>query len=378
MTDQWDRWVEGLDVVQLLFPDWDYRARCLQLVEVSTKDIDTAATDGEHLFFNTEFSETLTQEEINFVVAHEVAHVVLGHLKRWPDELRTKARRARATPLHYQKWNAACDFAIHAHLVPYAALYPEYLQFPKVGLYDEAFADLSSEEIYPLLRDEDHNSLDVHFYFDESTGELVIVGPDGTFRVPPPVESEASTDRTAEPSALCKHPDWHSALSNWLQVEQGDDDSWTLLDRRYLAQNLIVPGREARTLTAVVAVDVSPSIPDEVYSHFAAVLESIREQLPDHCIELLWCDDSIRKHQQVHPGDVPDWDVKTGGCTDFRPVFRWIEDRGIRPFGVVYLTDGYGQAPEYPPDYPVLWAVWISVRNRKKSMSWGEHLWLNP
>jgi len=43
-----------------------------------------------------------------------------------------------------------------------------------------------------------------------------------------------------------------------------------------------------------------------------------------------------------------------GGGTDFRPLLKAMEEES--PECVVYLTDMYGAFPEFPPDYPILWA----------------------
>jgi len=44
-----------------------------------------------------------------------------------------------------------------------------------------------------------------------------------------------------------------------------------------------------------------------------------------------------------------------GGGTSFVPVFQWIEDKGLRPDALVYLTDMMGTFPDEPPPYPVIW-----------------------
>jgi predicted metal-dependent peptidase len=45
-----------------------------------------------------------------------------------------------------------------------------------------------------------------------------------------------------------------------------------------------------------------------------------------------------------------------GGGTDFRPCFRWLEEQGITPQTLVFLTDLCGTFPSDVPPYPVLWA----------------------
>ena len=40
----------------------------------------TLATDGYNIFINTEFCKTLDNEELVFVLAHELVHCVFGHI----------------------------------------------------------------------------------------------------------------------------------------------------------------------------------------------------------------------------------------------------------------------------------------------------------
>jgi predicted metal-dependent peptidase len=46
-----------------------------------------------------------------------------------------------------------------------------------------------------------------------------------------------------------------------------------------------------------------------------------------------------------------------GGGTDYRPVFEWVEQEGLDPACLVYLTDmECMHFPRCDPEYPVLWA----------------------
>jgi predicted metal-dependent peptidase len=58
-----------------------------------------------------------------------------------------------------------------------------------------------------------------------------------------------------------------------------------------------------------------------------------------------------------------------GGGTCFEPAFRKLDELGIVPDCLVYLTDGYGSFPDHPPAYPVIWAIIPGGRN---SCPWGE------
>src|SRR5690606_9572129 len=78
------------------------------------------------------FTETLEDEEVAFVLAHEVLHCVLGH----PD------RRGERERL---RWNVAVDYATNALLVE-TGFTP-----PASALYERRYAGLRAEEIYDVL-----------------------------------------------------------------------------------------------------------------------------------------------------------------------------------------------------------------------------------
>ena len=46
-----------------------------------------------------------------------------------------------------------------------------------------------------------------------------------------------------------------------------------------------------------------------------------------------------------------------GGGTSFCPVFKFMKKEGIQVDCLIYITDGFGDAPEEPPPYPVLWIL---------------------
>ena len=86
----------------LKYPWW--ASLYLNLVRVETYSEETMATDGTHLFYNPDFTMTLTDKECLGVLLHEVGHVALLHC----------FRRKYREPL---RWNIACDKAVNAILV---------------------------------------------------------------------------------------------------------------------------------------------------------------------------------------------------------------------------------------------------------------------
>src|SRR6056300_842688 len=64
----------------------------------------TAAVDGKNLYYNTQFFNAMNNKEIEFVIAHEILHMVYGHL----------GRREERNPLLY---NIAADYIVNNLLV---------------------------------------------------------------------------------------------------------------------------------------------------------------------------------------------------------------------------------------------------------------------
>ncbi len=95
----------------------------------------TAATDGRHFYYNSQFVDMLSLRETEFLFGHEVLHAVYDHMGRRGD------REPRL-------WNIADDYCVNADLIKYKI----GEKITKVGcLYDPKFADKSAEEVYDYL-----------------------------------------------------------------------------------------------------------------------------------------------------------------------------------------------------------------------------------
>ena len=96
---------------------------------VLSRKFPTMATDGKRHFFNPEFIDGLTQQEVLGVQCHESEHDARHH----------GSRRAGRDPV---KWNEACDYAINIDLID------EGFVLPKGALIDPQYRGMSAEDIY--------------------------------------------------------------------------------------------------------------------------------------------------------------------------------------------------------------------------------------
>ena len=79
---------------------------------------------------------------------------------------------------------------------------------------------------------------------------------------------------------------------------------------------------------------------------------------------------SVETYDDASPFDPNrQWKATGGGGTDFRPVFRYVDEHPeLDPALLIYFTDGCGDCPERPPAYPVMWLLTKDGREQP----WGQ------
>ena len=106
----------------------------------------TTGTDAKKFYYNAEYIESLKGPELQFVLAHEALHCALSHFARRQHRIK-------------HRWDLACDYAINPILMD------ERLTPPPNVMILEEYRDMSAEEIYPLIEDNDlSETMDQHLY----------------------------------------------------------------------------------------------------------------------------------------------------------------------------------------------------------------------
>jgi predicted metal-dependent peptidase len=344
------------------------------------------------LYFNPQFVETLSAAEIAGTLAHEVMHPALQH----------HTRRGGRNP---GRWNMACDYAINPMLLDAG------LTLPKDVLLDNRFRGMSAERIYNLLEDEEQNQSSSSDAGTESQEDSADSGggsnssdsssseedideprapqtPGGIGQVldaPEPENGEgasvaeqsrdwqiaveqaenvaklagklpAGVTRSLE-AAQAAGVDWRELLRRAWSETIPADYSWTRPNRRHVWAGLYLPGITSEGVGEIaIAVDCSGSIHARQLGLFEAEVRSILAGQQPRLVHVLYFDTEVQKIETYQAGQPVKLAPIGGGGTDFRPCFRWIEERGITPQTVVFLTDLLGTFPSDVPPYPVLWA----------------------
>jgi predicted metal-dependent peptidase len=355
--------------------------------------IATMATDGVSLYFNPEFVEGLSSAELIGTLAHECMHPALQH----------HTRRVGRNP---RRWNMACDYAINPMLVDAG------LTLPKGVLMDHRFRGMSAEEIYNRLdAEEDRSSPGQNGNTNQQGtsgegGEEQATGDSSadTPRVPETAggigqvldaatdaESGSSVEEQAREWQMAaqqaenvaklagKMPagaarsleaaktatvDWRELLRRAWSEGMPADYSWTRPNRRHIWSGLYLPGVTSEGVGEVaIAVDCSGSIQARQLGLFEAEIRSILAGQQPRLVHVLYFDTEVHRHGTYQAGQPISLTPVGGGGTDFRPCFRWLEDKGIFPQTMVFLTDLWGEFPQTAPEYPVIWASTGSNRS---------------
>lgn len=185
-----------------------------------------------------------------------------------------------------------------------------------------------------------------------------------------PAELEKYIEELLQPEI-----DWREELRKFFQSTARNESSWMRANRRFIGQGLYLPGVKSEAAgPLVVVLDTSGSIwgCPRLLEQFTSELNAIIEDTKPEVVHVIHADAVVQKVEEFREDDLPlKLNVKGGGGTDFRPAFDWVQQQGIQPDVLVYLTDLMGDFPAQEPEYPVLWAA-----TEKGSAPFGETIHL--
>ena len=327
---------------------------------------------------------------------------LLEHLVKHILHLHPCRRRER----HPRTWDLACDLAINPGIenLPREAVLPARLRLPDGLAAEEYYARLM---LMPELGNQEGNgagdsnnrslgerssseastedsarqlsTVDDHQHWNEadrtpvSLSEQMVRQMVRTAWQKSHGETDSQLDSLLAPFLAAPAIPWQQILRQFVGTagRVGKTTTWMRSHRRF---GHTTPGlKKQQYLNLVVGIDVSDSTDTQpLREAFAAELLQIARGR--HCrITTLYAGSRIQKITrftgqpqvtEVHRG---------GGFTDLRPVFEYARQMQPRPAAVIYLTDGYGPAPEQA-DIPTLWVL---SPEGKKPVEWGLELKLD-
>lgn len=343
----------------------------------------TAATDGRNFYYNSEFINSLSLKECEFLFGHEVLHVVYDHI----------GRREDRNPILS---NIAADYCVNQDLIDYNI--GQRITKVKI-LYDRKYKGMSFEEVYDDLyknatkinmQDLLDQILDEHMDGDGGGGDGVGEGegPGSGKRKKPSLSQEELKEirdeikeavlQAGQASGAGNLPagvqrlisdmtesiiNWRELLLQQIQSTIKQDYSWMRTSRRSWHMDAVMPGMiPGDTVDVCIAIDTSGSITEKELKIFLSEIKGIMESYTDYKIHL-WCFDTAVHNPQVFNQetmhDILTYEPKGGGGTDFDANWTFMKENQIEPKKLIVFTDMCPFGSWGDPDYCD--TVWISV-----------------
>ena len=330
----------------------------------------TAAVDGRNLYYNTQFFNAMNNKEIEFVIAHEILHMVFDHL----------GRREERNPMLY---NIAADYIVNNTLVrDRIGTTPSIVDC----FQDFKYEGWTSEEVYDDIKKEAEKNgeeflkqlgemLDEHLDMDgedgdSDNGEEKDANGNTVSKKKPKFSKETIKEikdevkeammQAAQSAGAGNVPagvarmikeltepkmNWRELLRQQIQSTIRNDFTFQRPSRKGWHTGAILPGQNFdETIDICIALDMSGSIGNSQAEDFLGEVKGIMDEYKDYNIKI-WCFDTEVYGEDDFSADdgreLTDYEIKGGGGTDFMCNWTYMHENNIQPKKFLMFTDGY-------------------------------------
>jgi predicted metal-dependent peptidase len=338
----------------------------------------TAATDMKTMWINPAFVETINDDVLMFVLAHEIDHAAKKHC------LRRGGREALP-------WNVACDYSNNLFLKDCG------FKIWEEALIDERFRDeskfaMSADRIFNIImkeqqdqqsggqRGQDGDDGDDQQGSSPGQGQgQPGIGEPGSGHSSPMLgdiqEPEELNDPVAQdklerdihqkvaqaatmakmmgnmPGALERFVDqilapqvpWYDKLRHLMAEVKPEDEDWSRRNRR--CRTIYLPTDHTERMGGIGIInDTSMSISDEELIKFNSEAYSVIEDLKPEWVRILWADTRVASEQLFEPGDPFTPKPTGGGGTDMRVPLREMA-KEEPPYPLIVCCTTQAQCP---------------------------------
>jgi len=355
-----------------------------------TDDISTACTDGNKILWSRTFIDSLKDEQIVTVLAHEVCHCLLGHIWRAP------------VGCDWDVWNQAIDHATNLMLKEFGAQIQSKrmanpFPFPEpesAYCMNPAFAGMAEEKIYSILAGQNPPNGNKG---KQGSGKGQGKPSAGQGQPQPgsmPSFGQISKPATSQEQQAKQKTDWQNTLlqSVAAQKQRGDvpgmlarivqdliepaiewqdlvrallreqvNDDWNFMrpNKFFDESDFILPSLDSERIGAlIVGIDTSGSIDQDILRQFKGIMQQALEELRPRKLIEICCDTRVTSEREYRVGETLAMDAPGGGGTRLEKIFERIEERDLAPKALVILTDLETTFPKQEPEYPVIWVTW--------------------
>ena len=378
--------------------------------------IETAAAmpwNGKnYVFINPDFwmNKLKNDEQRGFVLLHEILHIFLEHVGRASDE-----------GYNGQLWNIATDYVINLTCagaykeendtsVQYGKKYKLYLDVPKFCLYDERFINMSADEVYHLLLEENDNDAQKAIQSvmggSDGGGDGEGAGSgqrplDGVADVPMD-EGDKMTNRQSA-SAGVKQAEvsksigenegnlvrrleemnkpfvsWRDELNEIVQHSTKERPTYNRLSRREGDGGVVFPSLTGHKINGVFGFDSSGSMSPDDYADVVGELNGLLDQFEAWDIDLVSCDTQAHvlgtySSEDDDSIETMRLDAEGGGGTELSSMVHYANEKNEMEGDInfcIIITDGFipTEPMEMACDHDIAYIV-VVTRNGNKNLT---------
>ena len=350
------------------------------------KESAVAWTDGRHITVNEEMVEefntnpivtdnegkevnrTITQKEMQFILSHELLHLLgltfdrMKNVGVYKEDTVTDEGRRK-----WELWNMATDYEINSLLHNNETIDPTYGDskhnpvgnMPEWVLYKSEYKNLPAEEIFEILVKEEKKNNGGQLKKPGSDGASGQSGNGKNGMIPLddhlPIDDETIKNEIKEKisevlgnhanglgeSGLdrlisrCFKPvpfNWRKALSKYMRSFVKSNYTWNKPSRAGIANGLILPSAGSTPKLHIgVAIDTSGSISDKEINAMMDHVFTILQQFKAFEVDIWSCgsvvyEQTLMKLTNSNKNDLKKFQVVSDGGNDMRKNFAFIKD----------------------------------------------------
>lgn len=396
-----------LSRMRILYNHGFYGLLLMHMIYAVSEEIETACTDGVRITFGIDFLDSLSDSELDFVMMHEILHVVLQHCFRGDVE-------------DPEAYNIAADIVVNSNIMLENGLKASSITLSKYGIAMHVAPDgkegheYTAEQVYTMLPknlnkkgndkslgsavgrakkeiskeqhqpvqvwddhsqwgkyEEDDTLRDVWLKRFEDAAEAIEIRDPSNARGLLPAFAERILKELKK-----SQTDWRTILNDFVQ-EEVVDYSFSPPDRRFDDSPFFLPdfnGKEDMVEDILFMIDTSGSMSDDMiaaaYSEVKGAIDQFNGKLKGW---LGFFDAAIIKPQPF--SDENEFKIikpAGGGGTDFQIIFEYVfhhmSDK--LPASIIILSDGDAPFPleKLAGGIPVLWLL----NNEEVNPPWGK------
>ena len=356
----------------------------------------TAYTDGKVIRFDPKFLDELNDDELDFIMMHEILHVALKHC-------------FRGRELEKELYNIACDIVVNSNI-----LLSNNMDTRTITLRSDGEAmhlapngkegyEYTAEEVYNMLQKNlgmnnaklqsngktknTTNIIDNHTKWQqiEKNEELEELWIGRLDEVSKTIEIRDSIiNRETMPAFAQRRlkelknaqTDWREILIDFLH-EEVVDYSFMPPDRRFDDCPFFLPDfndKDIKPENILFMIDTSASMKDDMVTAAYSEVKGAIEQFNGKLIGMLGFFDAVVIEPVPFENEEEFEMIKAigGGGTNFQIIFNYVKEymTDNLPVSIIILTDGYAPFPKESEamGIPVIWLL----NNEKVNPSWGE------